>query len=380
VSNPLLEYSRTLLDLVGGAIEERGEEVVDVLLPASVGEALDLPGEATLAFGSRVPPGAIRLGLESDWLARSARLLGDRGTRIEVTLPARSSPRIDPKALLESQLELANATWRLVELRPAVTRYVFLTVRYRAISNDRRDGLLTVGLNVGTGAQIDEGFEPLRLAAERALGSPPSSVPGGPPPPAPDAAALQRLLEVAAAPRARLALSPFVAGLERRLARDAERLLGYHQRLLDELRDGHERAARGRSGAELPDPRARAQAIGRELGARMDELAQSFALELEVTPIRALDVVCPVQRIEIDVLRRKSRRRIAMDYCDEARRLEPPPCEDGWAANRRRFACDAKVHLVSEAGLSPCGSCGTTYCRACHPSACPRCKALGPEG
>src|SRR5690606_30003024 len=127
-------------------------------------------------------------------------------------------------------------------------------------------------------------------------------------------------------------------------------LLGYHQRLLHELRDRHqreiERATRG--GPEPTDPRPRAEAIARELRARMDELGQGFALELELTPIRALDVICPVQRIEIDVLRRKHRRRIIIDYCDHARRLEPLPCEDGWAPTRRRLACDAQVHLVSE--------------------------------
>lgn len=386
MSDPLLDYSRALLDLVDGAVDLREDGVLDVLLPEAVGDVLGLPAEATLAFGSQVPRGATKVGLESDWLARSGRLLADRGARLEVVLPPREPLRIDPEVQLESRLELPNATWRLRGVRPALTRYVFLTARYSAISDDRRDGILTVGLNVATGAWLGEDFDPLRLAAERALRSsghhPGSTRPDAPP--APDAAALQDILQIAVGPRARRALRPFVAGLERRLARDAERLVGYHQRLLQELRDAHqrdlERASRdrGSTGAAGPDPRARAEAITREFRARMEDLGQKFALEIEVTPIRVLDVLCPVQRIDVDILRRKKRRRIAMDYCDEARRLEPLRCEDRWTEARRRLACDAEVHLISEAGLLPCESCACTVCRVCHPRACPRCKVRWP--
>jgi len=55
--------------------------------------------------------------------------------------------------------------------------------------------------------------------------------------------------------------------------------------------------------------------------------------------------------------RRKAERTMALDWNALARRLEPPPREAGWSAERPRLVCDAVLHLVAPAGLAPYFSC-----------------------
>jgi hypothetical protein len=383
MSERLREYSRSLLDLSGAAVEDRAQGVLDVLLPDPVGAVLGLPTEAMLGFDDAAPPGSHRVGLESDWLARTAALLGDRGARVAVGLPE-TTVRAATNELLERHLRLPNATWRLVGSAAGWTRYVLAMVRYTAISDDRRDGILLLGFNVGTGAPVGGALARLWSAALGSLGSPPADHDRGTDPKAlgvpepPDATALHRLLQAALPGPLDRALRPFLAGLRRRLARDTQRLHDYYQCLLDEadrrLQADLRRAGDADAGTLAAAQQARCDAIVHDFRTKIDDLAAKFAVEVEVCPVRVLDLVAPVEQIEVDILRRKASRRVRLDYCPHARRLEPLPCEDTWTDEPERLACDDRVHLLSTAGLAPCPACARPYCRACHPRACPRCR------
>ncbi len=88
-----------------------------------------------------------------------------------------------------------------------------------------------------------------------------------------------------------------------------------------------------------------------------------------------------MHRLTVQVRRRKAERVVQMDWNSIARRLELPPCEATWSAERPRLVCDDALHLVVPSGLAPCPGCGRAFCRACHAMQCPRCghaAATGP--
>ena len=138
----LQQFVAELLEERGAAVEPVEPEGLDVLAPPDVRETLGLPEIARLGFAAELPPGARRVGLEPDWLDRLGRLLGerDRSSRlvIEQDLPALSSP----ERMVEHALQLQNATWRLVGVRPAWTRYLLLTFRCTALSDEKRASVL----------------------------------------------------------------------------------------------------------------------------------------------------------------------------------------------------------------------------------------------
>ena len=179
------------------------------------------------------------------------------------------------------------------------------------------------------------------------------------------------LIARALPPRVELTLDPFVRGLRRRLGRDQERLYLYHNDLYEETMKRTLTLS-----AEDPKRRReelRAEAIGREYRARLDDLTRQYATRVTIEWVRTLELVMPVQRFAVQIRRRKADRTIHLDWNPIARRLEPPACEFTASTERPSLVCDDALHLVVAAGLSPCVGCGRVFCRACHPERCPKC-------
>jgi hypothetical protein len=176
--------------------------------------------------------------------------------------------------------------------------------------------------------------------------------------------------------RAESLLAPFVAGLQRRLARDLDRLHAYHN-------DLHREALRRSAQAGATDIVAqrealRVAAIGQEYRAKLSDLAHKYALRISANWVQTQELVMPVHRLTVQIRRRKAERTLVMDWNPYARHLEPPPCEASFSADRPRLACDAALHLVAPGGLAPCDACSRPYCRACQPQKCDKCgKANG---
>ena len=367
---PLQRFLTELLAAEGALVEPIEPEGVEALLPAPLQQAFGMPELCRLGFGATLPAQAQRVGIESDWLDRCGRVLGERGRCARRVLD--SSGRLgDPEAALAQELTLDNATFRLLDSQPAWTRYLVLDFRYTALSDDKREGVLRLGLNLATGALPDPVLE--RVAPWLDDPEADADLPADAELPGDwDRARLLGVLRRALPNRLHTVLEPFVRGLRRRIERDQDRLHAYHNDL--------HREAMLRQMALPPDDKAREReqlridAIAREYRAKLDDLEHKYALRVGVDWVRTLDLVMPVQRLRVQIRRRKAERVIRLDWNRLARRLESPPCEDSFAAERPRLACDDAVHLVSAAGLAPCAGCGKAYCRACHPDACPKCR------
>jgi hypothetical protein len=369
---PLQRFIGELLTAEGALVEPLEPEGFEAVVPASLQGALGVPELCRLGFGATLPQGATRVGIESDWLDRCARVMGERGRWGRCVLDA-SANLGDAEAALRHELTLDNATWRLVGAQPAWTRYLVFDLRYTAISDEKREGVLRCVLNLATGALPDAVLEKLTpWIADADAGTQP-----------PEDAVLPadweqaRVLDVlrrAVPPRLAAALAPFEHGLRRRLTRDQDRLHAFHNDLY------HEAMRRAAIVTETDPAHQREQlriaAIGREYRARMDDLRHKYALRIAIEWTRTLELVAPVVRLEVLVRRRKAERRLLLDWNRVARRLESPPCEDSLAPERPRQACDDAVHLVSAGGLAPCAGCGKPYCRACHRDGCPKCRTV----
>lgn len=368
----------------GALVEAIDPEGLEVLAPPPVQRALGVAELCRLGFGPILPPGAQRVGIESDWLDRFDRMLGERGRWMRRVLSPPLRAPSDPERVLGHEFVLDNATFRLLGATPAWTRYLILDFRTSAVSDEKRDGVLRVGINLATGALPDavlEGIAPW-LGAEEA-GAEEAELPGDADlPPVWERQRVLDLVAQALPPRLDAALAPFIKGLRRRLGRDQDRLYAYHN-------DLHREALR-RAGA-LPegDPgrqreAQRIEAIGREYQAKLDDLARQYAMRVTVAWVQTLDLAMPVQRLEVQIRRRKAERVIQLDWNPLARRIELPVCEFTRSAERPRLVCDDALHLVSPAGLAPCPGCGKPFCRACHRERCPKCgnavdqRRLGP--
>ena len=368
-------FVAALLRHEGALVEAIEPDGLEILAPSPVQQALGIGELSRLGFGTTLPQAAQRVGIEGDWLDRFARLLGPRGrfTQRVLSDPARTPS--DPERLVERELVLDNATFRLLGVTPAWTRYLVLDFRASAVSDDKRDFMLRLGVNLATGALPDAMLA--AVIASLGMDETGTARPNEGDLPTPwDRARLLNLVARALPPRVETALDPFIKGLRRRLTRDQDRLHRYHN-------DLHHEAKRRALALAEGDPKRgreeqRAEAIEREYRARLDDLARQYATRVTIEWVRTLELVMPVQRFAIQIRRRKADRVIHLDWNPIVRRLEPPICEFTASAERPTLVCDDALHLVVPAGLAPCTGCGRAFCHACHMDRCPKCGAEEP--
>jgi hypothetical protein len=364
-------FVAALLAQHGALVDPIDPEGLEVLAPLPVQQALEVKELSRLGFGATLPDGAERVGIESDWLDRCGQSIGERGRYMRLVLRSDAPAPSDPGRVLEHALMLENASVRLADVVPAWTRYVILDFRYSAVSDEKREGILQLGVNLTTGALPDAMLGQITpdLVADDADNEPPADVRL---PPAWEKNRLMELVERALYPRLDTALAPFVKGLRRRLGRDQERLYSYHNDLHREAMRRLRLLAEGDAGRQREEKRL--EAIQREYLAKMDDLARQYSMRVAVAWVQTLEIVMLVQRFAVRIRRRKSERMLHLDWNPLTRRLESPPCEFSFSADRPRLVCDDAIHLVTPDGMAPCAGCRRVFCRACHQERCPKCQ------
>lgn len=366
----LQRFVTDLLEREGALAEPIDPDGLEVLAPPHLQRSMRLPEICRLGFGAGTPDGAQRVGIDADWLERFAGAIGERGRWTRRVLCPDNPPLSGAERMLEHDLQIGNAPFRLIGAGPAWTRYLIFDFRFTARSDEQREGALRLGLNLATGASLDGVLD--RLAPCLAEGGPDAALPDGVQlPPSWNREPVLKFIDRAVRPRLERLLEPFIKSLRRRLLRDQQRLHDFHNDLHREairrmaaLPNGHEGHRREQQ---------RIAAIAAEYRAKIDDLGHKYAMRVTVEWVQTLDLVMPVQRLQVLVRRRKGERVIELDWNPIARRLESPRCEFNHGIERQRLACDEALHLVSPAGLGPCRGCGKPYCRACHRERCPKC-------
>ncbi len=377
----LRAFVSDLLDAEGAIVEASGPDRLDVLAPEPLRSKFGWREELVrLEFGSAATPGTQRVGLDSDWLERFANLLGDRGRSAQRQLPRHPiAPPGSPERLIERALELPNAVWRYGGQTETWTQVLLLAFRYAALSDEKRDGLVWLGFNLGTGAVLrdDLVLRLVRHATETSVWLAPESenlaMAGQ------DMLSAEQLatrIPALLERRVHDELATFLRSMQRRLDRDRARVFAYHNDLrqaaiakVSKLRaSSSEKAA-----AETQREMLKADAIKREYAAKIEDLRHKYALQVEAECVQSLVLLAPVQRHSIVIKRRKGERTVAMDWHPAVRQMETPLDEVGLGLDAVRLVCDDSLHLTS-ASAQTCASCGKARCQACHPAQCPKCE------
>ncbi|MBS1794000.1 MAG: hypothetical protein JSS81_09110 [Acidobacteria bacterium] len=362
----LRQFTTRLLEFEGALVEPSESSGIEALLPAPLQAALGAPEIVRFGFAAETPPAVQKVSLESDWLEKFERLLDGRGQRLRYFLSLEPPPLSDPEKILAHGPTLQNAVYRAEKIERAWTRYLIFLYRFSAVSDEKREGVISLGLNLSSGSAIDA-FCGVLLDA--VLGAEGDSVP--PPhlslPPDWSEKRLGAFFERALPDRIQNHIAKFLQGTQKRLDRDLARLRDYYEGLRRE-------AAARLQKQEAARDRLRIEAAGREYESKIADLRQKYALQAEVELVQKLELIAPVQRVHLIVKRRKAERRITIDWNVLTRRLEPPPDEWSYAVDTVRLVCDDASHITHPSAQGPCPQCEKSYCRVCFPRFCPKCR------
>lgn len=285
----------------------------------------------------------------------AARLLAQRGALVEATPGSVEAP---VSASLASELGVGEHVVLVESPGPAAEHvgYGSALLERMVTSATGIIPFVAARANVAParGSQARAAVEEFGAAVVRSL----EEMAVAPPEPATLVTGARAALAACAAQAAEAAAG-FREGMERRFARDRERLEGYFADLVSEL---DSRLARGRvSAADVEDKR---RVLERERAAKIEALSARYATRLELRAVAAMLVEAPVFRIALELRRRKASRSIEVEYDCATRRLVTPPCDACGSPAPRPAACDDAVHLLCEV-CAPRSE-GRVACVACQ--------------
>jgi hypothetical protein len=222
--------------------------------------------------------------------------------------------------LIGQDLVFVNAQIRITGRAEARTTYMILKSRYVALSDERKEGLVEVGVHENTGA-IVEGFETLWTNFRPQL-----YVPGKVPPHFP--IHLEKTITCAmnrARALAKDQLTDFFNSMRRRLHRDVKNTREYYQALEKEMEASlshpnlsetqkKERTAKIR---ELPDEMAR----------KIEDIHHKYKINVRLSGCAALRLLVDVVQVMVEMRYRKFKRAFHLIWNPMTQSLDPLVCE-----------------------------------------------------
>lgn len=361
-----LRFATELIDALGGVVERDGEGAASLLLAPDLSARLGLCEEFRFVDapdGDDDGAGGIPLLHGSEALERlAAEAIGSgRVATVRLDTPPPRGEAIE--AMAARAFRPANGVVRHVEMLPGSAEYLVVGFHYTATGEERREGLVDASVDpAGTmtapalAGLLWDGESPM---TERGRVEEASIAP----------AAWRAAARMA---RARVVevLAPVREILGHRLERDVTRLHGYYRSMQHDLL--RTAARRALDPAELDKILLRVNGIPEELRRRLAEARARLSLRVSVRPIIALRVFVPAVFVRVRVLRRKEERELLLRCAGFQRACDEFLCEGCGVPAPAPVLCDDRVHLLCDACLWTCPSCGARTCLGCA-RRCRRC-------
>ena len=361
----LADFTAHLLTQRGGVVEPSGDGL-EVLLPAEIARALEIPEHADLSFSDDGHKG-ISVSYDSEFLKRMARLLGDRGKFSTVSL-APSPVRIDKLAdRLADKVAFHNAVFHVERTEEKPISYLLGYSKYSALSDDRQEGVLA--------SMVNE----LNLAVRKASSETIDFIAGNAEEPtqAVERIGSERVLQTfwrSQVEMVKEGLQDFLTSVERRMNRDIRRVHDYYQTLVHEHRQLLVKKAA--TVEEQEKTLSKIDAVERELKSKILDLVGKFSLEIHIEPISFIRVEAMSSVLWLTVKRRKDARSFPLTYNPLLKSLDPLPCEACCYPQKGYYVCDDRLHILCRRCFAPCPRCDKIFCAACHPKGCPKCGTV----
>jgi hypothetical protein len=331
-----------------GALCERHENEprADALLPSDVARRLEVPEECRLAVHTE-DRGEVACGLGSPLLEQLVTEARGRCPAVSIHIDT-DAPRPAHVRALAERFVLRNGITEIAQVTMGSARYALAWVAYAVEADDRREGLVRVITGPDGGepdeavqARLDlawEDAQALRGAEGRGLGH------------------AARWIVTRAERAIRTAVMPLLSEVERRKARDHERIASYFNALIAEARTPRRRM-------EAAAVEAKVAHLVAERDKKLRDLGERFATRVRASLAAVVCAELPAASISMRLRRRKASREISLRVPAGATSTDRFACEGCGVPTGRPAACDERLHLLCEA-CAPVAQ-GRIACPAC---------------
>ncbi|MDQ7782144.1 MAG: hypothetical protein RDU20_04645 [Desulfomonilaceae bacterium] len=330
----LLTFASNLMESHGALLEQEDKRILS-LLPPELARFLNAPEEILLGgenypllYGSPFLDSLIRLATH-DVPVLYARL----------NIPYLKKDGFD--RLVSEDVQLFGARIKSVAQAEANACYMVVICHYRALSDERKEGLVQVPVSESTGSVI-EGLEELWKEF------PFEAFPDSRVPPQFDLMPEQALTRAIDQARGvtQEELSTFFSGMRRRLYRDVRNTREYYQALAVEMEQSL--SHHNLTEAQREDRRAKIAELPKEMNAKIGDLERKYSLKVTITGRAALRLLVPVVRLMVQINCRKISTTVSLTWNPVTRRLDPIRCDRCGGGSLRIYADgrDTTVRLL----------------------------------
>jgi hypothetical protein len=314
LSDPeILDFAAEVLERHGGLIEPEPDGLL-ALMPPDLAQGLQLPEEVRL--GTAAAPLLYGSPLLDRLVDLARRQVPVACAQIEVSYLKKAGF----EGLLGRDLAFAGGQVRVSSRGEARTTYMILFCHYLALSDERKEGLVPLGVHEASGAVIPGLVEVWEESHPRFFTA------GKVPPhfPVHLETALAGALKSA---RTSVAgeLKGFLASMQRRLGRDVRNTREYYEALRREMEGGlsHPLLTESQRRQRL----AKIEALPEELARKLADLEQKYRVQVTISAVAALRLLVDVVHVLLELQYRRASRSLKVTWNPLTRRLDPLVCE-----------------------------------------------------
>jgi hypothetical protein len=329
----LFSFSQEILVRHGGLIEPREDRLL-ALLPPELARNLGLPEEveigseqAPLLYGSHVLD----------------RFVGLATREVPVVYGQIRVPYLKKagfEQLLGTDLAFPGGQARVGSRAEARTTYMVMVCHYVALSDERKEGLVEVGVHEPTGAVVPE------LVEGWSAFHPEYFEPGKTPPHFP--VHLEKAVKSGMRSARRTVesdLADFISSMQRRLRRDTRNTREYYEALQTEMEAGLNHPNLTES--QRSDRLSKIGDLPGELERKIADLEQKYQVRVTVSACAALRLLVDVAQLLLVLRYRRLERSLAVTWNPITKRLDPLVCERcGESATRLTPSGEASIRFL----------------------------------
>jgi len=362
----LAEFLKKFVEYYGGVTEEKEGDVLEVIFPKTIAASLNVPEFTTFYLDSQTAPeGETALDLHSPFIDRIGEFMEGKlrhcKTKLKVEIGSYNSSRLEEIAL--RRFPIRNASIRFGNLQEGIATYSLFHFRYRAISDEKKENVLSILVNEKTHFKAEILQNYIVPGNLQAISDEFPSLPK----------AFFHFLQNQVHLQIKEDIADFVRGLQRRLDRDKRLALEYFTSLVKETEKRIEKFRLKGDIEGIRREEGRIKVIEMEADRKLQDLAKKYEVYVQIEPLAWLRFAMPVVIAELEIRRKKQSRQVEVCWLPLSRTMERVGCEHCGASDNL-LVCDDKLHIISERCLRKCPNCGYTYCPLCHFHKCPKCK------
>jgi len=339
-----MEFACRFFKAKGGVVESRGA-LKDILLPKEVARALETedlirvgPDAARVDSESQV----YALGLHTPLIDRIVTLAGAAPpfTQAELQFDYIKTQGFD--RLIGEQFGFHKAKIGGMKTGEARTRYLALTCRFTAQSDEMKQGLVDICFNLDAGGIVPDMAKGLsHIQKQFSTGSVRRCTEK-------EIENIHRVVSRYGKQMLEDRLSTFIDSMNRRFKRDAASLDEYYGAVEKEMKESLDRS--GLSHRLVQERKEKIAMIPGELSAKKKDLLNKYSVQIDFKPVAALYLTSPCVTVFARLISGRRKTEISLTYNPVTKKMDPVVCRS-CGTSTYSIGCCPNLHINCPACL-----------------------------